>query len=110
MSNLLKQPVVVDNLPKSSGKRGAKSMYLNEDAITLALHNKNKWIHCYSFQSSEGVERRKKGASMRIAGKTVTERQNSVSDYYYWQYKVVTVDDTVNLYVICEDRSGTDWQ
>ena len=47
---------------------------------------------------------------MRIAGKTVTERQNSVSDYYYWQYKVVTVDDTVNLYVICEDRSGTDWQ
>ena len=110
MSNSLKTPVVVDKLPTPSGKRGPKSTYIDGDALLLAVGNKNQWVHCYSFHSEDSSERRKKSAAMRSSGNNFVTKNNENQHFHYWQYKVITVEDTVNLYIICESREGTDWQ
>jgi len=110
MSNLLKKPIVVGKLPKSTVQRGAKSIYIDHEAMLLALGSKNEWVHCYSFESEDSRQRRNKGSAMRIAGKSFCSRNNEGSQFNYWQFKVITVENTVNLYIICENREGTDWQ
>lgn len=107
MSNSLENPVVVDKLPEPTGRRGAKSMYLNSEATMLALKNKDKWIHCYSFVSKNSNERRNKASAMRLAGNNFVNKYNNTV-YRKWQFKVVTVDEAVNLYLMCCDER-TDW-
>ena len=110
MTNSLKKPVVVDRLPKATAVRGPKSTYIFADAIELAAEHKNQWVHCYAFTSENADERRNKANAMRTAGNNFCTKTNKESQFNYWQSKVITVENTVNLYILCENREGTYWQ
>jgi len=96
------QPRVVGKLPKQQGLRKST---ISDTAIKLAEENVNEWILAFSEKIVDSGDRSKKRNSLHSSAFYFTKTRGNG-----WQTKVMTRGDLVELYLIKEDRSGTDWQ
>lgn len=96
------QPRVVGKLPKQTSIRKST---ISDIAIQLAEENPNEWVLAFSEMIEDSGERNKKRNSLHSSAFYFTKTRGNG-----WQTKVMTRGNKVELYLIKEDRSGTDWQ
>ena len=96
------QPRVVGKLPRQNSVR--KSI-ISDIAVQLAEENVNEWVLAFSEKIADSGARNKKRNSLHSSAFYFTKTRGNG-----WQTKVMTRGDLVELYLIKEDRSGTDWQ
>jgi len=93
---------VVGKLPKQQGLRKST---ISDTAIKLAEENVNEWVLAFSEKIADSGDRNKKRNSLHSSAFYFSKTRGNG-----WQTKVMTRGDLVELYLIKEDRSGTDWQ
>ena len=96
------QPRVVGKLPKQTSIRKST---ISDTAVQLAEENPNEWVLAFSEMIEDSGQRNKKRNSLYSSAFYFTKTKGNG-----WQTKVMTRDNKVELYLIKEDRSGTDWQ
>lgn len=96
------QPKVVGKLPK---QKVVRKSTIPDTAVQLAEENPNEWVLAFSETIEDSALRAKKRNSLQSSSFYFAKTRGSG-----WQTKVMTRDNKVELYLIKEDRSGTDWQ